>query len=256
MPSLFRIDKHSLTATSPSSVVKLPGFDDLVEREPEPEGEEERVVPEVEEDKEQQQIELKRQQLRELEIKITQARQEAEAIIAAANGEAERLAAQASARGYEEGMARAGEEALKEKEEANNRVESVVAALKKARDNVFSQVEGSVHDLALYLAEHIMKLELNRNDEAFLNIVRDTLSKVKYQSNIIVKVSKTEYERIFENHASGITRELKNSGVEIKQDLSLKSGECIVETEYGTINSGIKTQLKRIGYALEESITE
>jgi flagellar assembly protein FliH len=131
-------------------------------------------------------------------------------------------------------------------------VEDAVVALKNARNDIFEQVEESVKDLSLFIAEHIIKAEIDRNGELFINIVRDTLSKVQYQDNITVKVSKTEFEKLFSDPDSDIVTELRNSGVDVKQDMSLKSGECIVETEYGTINSSIQKQLSRMGFALRE----
>ncbi len=131
-------------------------------------------------------------------------------------------------------------------------MEDAVVALKNARNDIFEQVEESVKDLSLFIAEHIIKAEIDRNGELFINIVRDTLSKVQYQDNITVKVSKTEFEKLFSDPDSDIVTELRNSGVDVKQDMSLKSGECIVETEYGTINSSIQKQLSRMGFALRE----
>ena len=68
---------------------------------------------------------------------------------------------------------------------------------------------------------------------------------------MILKVSKHEYEYLFAKEEEYVT-ELRNSGITVKQDLSLQMGDCVIETEYGTIRSGVRTQLKRMGYALRE----
>lgn len=252
MPSLFRIDKNSLTANKmdSSSVVKLPGFEELMEQNGDELDEE---WEDIDEEQKDNIIDEKEQQIKQLEQQIAEAKGGAEKIITKAQIDTQRLTEEAAQRGYEEGYNQAAASVRQEQEQDHQRVEDAVIALMNARQEVFSQIEHSVLDLSLFLAERIIKIELEKNDEVFINIVRDTLSKVQYQNNIIVNMSKAEYERIFADDGSDIAVELKNSGVEVRQDLSLKSGECIVETEFGNINSGIRTQLKRLGYALEES---
>ncbi len=257
MPSLFRIDKNSLIAESlnKASVVELPCFEDMIEQNREDTGEAEEDAPR-EKDERQTRVELLQQQTERLERQIEEARDQAKNIIAEAHKEAERIAEEALNKGYDEGYAQAMASARSEQESQQRQVEDVLMALRSAKDEIYSQMEDSVLDLSLFIAERIIKMELDRTDDAFINIVRDTLSKVQHQNNIIIKVSKAEYERIFAGGGSEISEELRNSGVEVKQDLSLKSGDCMVETEYGNICSGIRTQLGRMGYAMREELTE
>ncbi len=255
MPSLFRIDRNSLTADSldPASVVQLPGFEELIEQNS-PEPEDAQIFDN--ETEQETEIDIKQEQLEQLNRQIAEAQARASEIIEQANAEAQRLTEDAIRKGYEEGYNQAMASARQEQENAKRQMEDAVMALKQAKEEVFSQVEESVLDLSLYVAERIIKIQLDHGDEAFLNIVRSTLSSVQNQSNLVVNVSKLEYEQIFADQSSEIATELKSSGVEIKQDLSLKRGDCVIETEYGNINAGIKTQLKRLGNALEESRTE
>ncbi len=257
MPSLFRIDKNSLIAESlnKASVVELPGFEDMIEQNREDIGESVEDAP-PERDERQTRVELLQQQTERLEKQIEEAREQAKHILAEANAEAARVVEEAINKGYDEGYAQAMASVRQEQELQQRQVEDVVMALRSAKDGIYSQIEDSVLDLSLFIAGHIMKMELDRTDETFINIVRDTLSKVQHQNNIVIKVSKAEYERIFADQSAEISEELKNSGVEVKQDLSLQSGDCVVETEYGNINSGVRTQLKRMGYALREEVTE
>ena len=69
----------------------------------------------------------------------------------------------------------------------------------------------------------------------------------------MLRLNKKEYDRFFRDGKNEYAELLKNSGVEVRQDMSVDSGECVVETEYGTLRSGVKTQLERIRSALEQS---
>ncbi|HBU12269.1 MAG TPA: hypothetical protein DEB31_05935 [Clostridiales bacterium] len=257
MPSLFRIDGNVLAADGdkPESVVELPGFEELIEHngtEPvELSKTEQEDLPEGELDE----AAKKQLALKKLEEKVEAAKKQADDILEQARMKAQQLEEDAQKKGYEDGYAQASASVREEQVKESQLVESVVLSLGRAREEIFDQIEQSVKDFALFIAEQIIKMKLDEGDEAFLNIVRDTLSKVRYQHDIIVNVSKAEYERLFADQDSEIVKELKNSGVEVRQNLTLKSGECVVETEFGTINASIKTQLSRLSRALEEGST-
>ena len=114
-------------------------------------------------------------------------------------------------------------------------------------------MEDSVLDLSLCIAEKVVKETLDRNDKVFLNIVMDTLSSVREQSNIVLKVSKKEFELFFADDSDEFTALLKSSGIRVKQDISVESGECVIETDFGAIRSGIRMQHERITDALYEA---
>lgn len=266
MPSLFRIDRNSLTAdgAKPTSVA-LPGFQDLIKlkqtavqkTQEEPEVETPKEDPllaqkAAELQKWEQEIAAKRQELDDVQRQIDELRAQAGGIIEEAQQSSDEIRKAATEQGYNEGYQEAQERASVEAEEAKRKTEDAIMSLKSATDTVYEQVSDSVLDLALFIAEQIIHTELDRNDKAFLGLVRETLTKVKNQNHIVLRVCKDEYERLFADPNSDIVKELKNSGVEIRQDLSLKSGDCIVETQFGTINAGIRTQLKRLSGVLTE----
>lgn len=265
MPSLFRIDRNSLTAdgAKPTSVA-LPNFQDLVKlkqsavqkkQEEEPALEVPKEDPIIaqraaEIQKQEQALEAKKQELAEVQRQIDELRSQATGIIEDAQKSADSIKKEATEKGYEEGYKEAQTQAAAEAEEAQRKTEDAIMGLKSATDTVYDQVSDSVLDLALFIAEQIIHIELDRNDEAFLGLVRETLTKVKNQNHIVLRVSKDEYERLFADPHSDVVTELKNSGIEIRQDLSLQSGDCIAETQFGTINAGIKTQLKKLSGVL------
>lgn len=264
MPSLFRIDRNSLTAdgVKPTSVA-LPGFQDLVKLKQTAvqQKQEETVVEEPAEDpqlqkkaeelkRQEQAIAVKKQELAEVQRQIDELRAQAAGIVDEAQKNADQIRKDATEKGYNEGYKEAQGRAQVEAEEAKRQTDDAIMSLKSAADTVYEQVSDSVLDLALFIAEQIIHVELDRNDQAFMGLVRETLTKVKNQNHIVLRVSKDEYERLFADPNSDVVQELKNSGIEIRQDLSLKSGDCIAETAFGTINAGIQTQLKRLSSAL------
>ena len=247
---MFRIDKHTLTAedTYLAEAVELPTLEDLVELVSAAREEE---IREEQEEPDASPEEKKQSELARLEAEIEKAKKQAELIIAGAQEQAEQIRRDAQAQGYQDGLAGAAETAATERQREKEAAEQALVTLVHAKEQLMEGIEESVLDISLYIAEDIVKQKLDQSEEAFLNVLSDTLSKVQSESDMILKVSKHEYEYLFAKEEEYVI-ELRNSGITVKQDLSLQKGDCVIETEYGTIRSGVRTQLKRMGYALRE----
>lgn len=252
MPSLFRIDKSSINQDNieKANMVVLPGFEDVVARNDQ--------LKEKEETEAEQPVEVgetpeerSRRELAEIKAEIAQAKLEKERILKEAAQEAEGIAEAARQKGYKDGFDAAQASLMAQQIEEQRKIEDAVVALRDAREEIFTGIKDSVLDLSLFIAEYIIKTELDKNDEIFLNIVMNTLLTLKNQTNLTIRVSKEEYERFFSDPNSEIVRELSGSGIAVKQDIALSAGDVVVDTEYGTINAGIKTQLKRLSHALD-----
>lgn len=254
MQSLFRIDRNSVTAAGKKdNVVVLPCFEDMIAHndtkldETSVSEEENSHVPKSAEEK-------LRNELQKLNQEIEDAKLKAQQILSQANDEAEQLIMKAHKQGYEAGFAEASASLMQAHQSEKELFDTTIAALRDAKQTVFSEIEDSVLDLALFIAERIIGIELERTDEVYLNIIKNTLSELKNETDITIKVGKDAFEKFFIDPQNEFVLELKNSNVEIRQDLRLECGECVVETEYGTISSGIQTQLKRLGYALNSEM--
>lgn len=262
MHSLFRIDKNSLPANNAKTagVAVLPGFDDMIAHhetkveEQAPVAETEAVEPaKPKRDPLEEAVTAKRAELDAMTKQVDAAKKQAEQLVADARSEADGIRDAARQEGHAEGVAQAQAAVAAERQSEKMAVEDSLVTLSRAKDEIFSQLEESVLDLSMYIAERIIKTEVAKNDEIFVNIVKNTLKRLKNQTEITIKVGKEEYEKLHGEAGQEFMQELSNSGINIKQDLALDNGDLVVETEYGTINAGIRTQLKRLGYAMREA---
>jgi flagellar assembly protein FliH len=259
MSSLFRIDKNSIIAqeSKTAGFVVLPRFEEMIqktEKETTQPKEEEEQGPAAEagEKKKEDELEKKKRQLASVQKQIEQARAEAAGIIEQAKQEAQELKQQAVKEGFHSGYAKAQAEAAQARKSEKQTAAEAIEFLAAAKDSLYAEMENGVLDLAKFIAEHIIKTELRENDEAYKNIVRNLLTTLKNQSSIVLKTSKEDYERFFSKPDSDIAQELANAGIRVVQDMNLRSGDCQVETEYGCVNAGVKTQLNRLEYALKQ----
>lgn len=250
MSSFFRIDRALLqnqeTNISKIDTVATPVLGDVITELPEPANEPEGDMPdgaEGELEKIAAQIRTKEQELEEIQKKALEAEEHRQAILSQTEKDAEQIKANAKEEGYQEGWKQAESELEKEKAMLNKDFASAVATVSHAKETIFREVGESVLDLSMCIAKKVIKKEIEDDSGIYMNIVKDLLEKVKNCSDITLKVNKKEYDEFFSSDQEQFASLLKSSGVSIKPDLAVESGECMVETEFGTLRSGIQTQL-------------
>lgn len=255
--SLFRIDRNSIIAqdSGTASFVVLPRLEDMMQK-----LEKESVLQKIEKEILEEQpiddsidaeLDLKSRQLERLHVQIEEEKQKAARFIEDAKEEAQRLYEKAVNEGFKAGYAKAQSQASAERNAEKQALTGALKSLTAAKNALYDEMEGGLLDLARCISEHIIKTELQGNDEVYKNIVRNLIVTLKNQSNIILKVSKSEYEKFFTDPTGDLATEINSSGIRVVQDMSLKSGDCFVETEFGYVNAGIKTQLNRLEFALK-----
>lgn len=255
--SLFRIDRNSIIAqdSGTSSFVVLPRLEDMMQRlEKESnvlQNLEEEILAEESGDDIDTELAFKQQLLEKLQVQIEEEKQKAVRFIEEAKEEAQRLYEKAVNEGFKAGYAKAQSQAAEERRSEKETLTGALKSLLAAKDALFDEMEGGLLDLARCISEHIIKTELQGNEEAYKNVVRNLIMTLKNQSNIVLRVSKIEYEKFFADPTGDLAAEINSSGIRVTQDMSLQTGDCFVETEYGYVNAGIKTQLNRLEFALK-----
>jgi flagellar assembly protein FliH len=166
---------------------------------------------------------------RKAEIEITQA--ELDARIARERADAVREMQQSLKRDFEERLLAAREPLV-----------AAIQGFEKQRDEYFAKVEAEVVQLALAIAAKILHREAQVDPMLVAALVRIAMESMSEGSKVTVRVSpeKTEdWRQYFANTASA-------SRVEIAEDASLTTGDCLVETELGAANFGLDAQLKEV----------
>lgn len=180
---------------------------------------------------------------------IAEARAEAERIIQAAEEEAHEKSIQimeeARNAGYQEGLENAEmqyDELLREA--AAVREDAIVFY-----ENTIRNMEAEIIELVLSIAKKVIADEINIDKEKILYLIRDAISRSSEKDNLVLKVSPEDYDFVLSSREK-LMEMVDNLGeFEIKKDFAMKSGGCIVESQYGCIDAGIRTKMK----ALEEA---
>jgi flagellar biosynthesis/type III secretory pathway protein FliH len=87
-----------------------------------------------------------------------------------------------------------------------------------------------------------------------MSLIKNTLRQITTEGKIVIRVGPEEYERFFSSGAATIDLD---SGVTVSatviKDLSMEEGDLIVDSDEGTINGGINSQLEYVKIAFERA---
>lgn len=166
---------------------------------------------------------------------VEAAQRQAAQLLRTAEGERDALVAKAREEGFQEGLAEA------------------TAILVRARQEHRALVADAEHDavrLALAVAEKIIGRALELDRELLLSMVAQAAEGVRHHRELVVRVHPEDVELLRASRrklmdAMGRTREIA-----VREDPEVQRGGCIVETEGGTVDAQLGTQLKAMEQAL------
>lgn len=196
----------------------------------------------------------------EAEELVAAARQEAAALVAAAEEQAVAIRREAYEEGYQQGFAEGqarGEEAGLEQAagaiaEAASRAENMLALARQQAVEALQAAERQLVDLALAVAGKVLAREVTENPMVVLPIVQAALAKVQDQEQITVRVNPANYDFVLAARPELQAALAGDVALTVAADSSLKEGDCVVETPFGTVDARIDTQLELVTAALRE----
>ncbi len=149
------------------------------------------------------------------------------------------LLANARAEGIAEGERRAGAAIEETLTEERKRIADAVSAFQQERSEYYSKVEVELVHFALAIAARVLHREAQVDRMVVAGLVKITVAKLQEGSRVVVRVRPEE---------SGSWRHYfrDSSNIQILDDASLEPRDCVLETELGTTQLGLDSQLKEI----------
>jgi flagellar assembly protein FliH len=145
-------------------------------------------------------------------------------------------------RGFTEGKAAGRQEMSTQIEAMNNKLARTIEELTGLRQRFRHEAEEDVVALALATARRILHRELTVEPEALLGLVKAALEKIELREVQRVRVSRED--------APMVQQCLEKMGlphrVEVIADPSLERGAAILDSNRGTLDASIETQLAEI----------
>jgi flagellar assembly protein FliH len=121
-------------------------------------------------------------------------------------------------------------------------VAAALAGFETQRCEYFARVEAEVVQLALAIAAKILHREAQVDPMLVAALVRMTIEKMREGSSVTVRVGAGRAKRWKEYFAG----QASVAHVAVIEDADLNDQDCVLETELGSANFGLDTQLKEV----------
>lgn len=162
-------------------------------------------------------------------------KKEAEALLNRVQEEMEKKKKQGFEEGREEGLAQVSE---------------LLFAAIDTKEKMFQGVESDAVKLVYDIAEKVLGTELQQRETAILDLIREALH-VAVGQKIVILVNPQDYDKIKNTQTSLIQALDSSKTIQIRMDEKVKPLGCLIETEIGTIDAQLETQLGAIKKALD-----
>lgn len=180
-----------------------------------------------------------------LKWRVLDARAEARRVVAEAGREAEDIRREAQAAAVESREA-ARREGL---EEALGELSEHLLAARETRDNALAEVERDVLLLAVRLAEKIIGREIERDDRTLADIVSAALRHARQHEMLTVRINPADLPAV-QSYRDRLDPTGRARFLDLIPDPRVAHGGCVIESESGTINAQLDTQLRVLERAL------
>lgn len=172
--------------------------------------------------------------IEEARLEAGRIKKDAESILRKVGEEMER----AKKEGFEAGK----DEGLKE-------VTELLVSANHSKEKMFEGVERDLVKLAYDIAEKIIGRDLSERESAVVDLVKQALHAAMGEK-IVVLVNPNDVDVIKKNQASLMQVLDTSKTIQIRADEKVHPKGCLIETEIGTIDAQLDTQLEAIRKAL------
>lgn len=152
--------------------------------------------------------------------------------------------------GREEGYKVGYKEAKQKCQELLNRIEEVLAEAKKEKERIAQKAQEEMSEeiveLAIMAAKKIVKTEITSNRNIIIQNIKEALNKIQTHGKVTIRVnlSDLQYLQDIKDDFLSLATGLKE--IEFKEDPNIDPGGCKIDTNLGTIDATISTQMEKL----------
>lgn len=151
-------------------------------------------------------------------------------------------------RGFQEGLA--------ERTALLQKIQEILKLAAKRREEILKAAEREIVELAILVAKKIIKREMREDSGIALANVKEALKKLTSKEEITIRLNVEDIEMLT-HHKDEFFREVKGlEGINFKEDSGIERGGCRIDTDFGSIDATISTQLDEIRERLLEKAKE
>ncbi len=164
----------------------------------------------------------------------------------------EKNVAEARKEGYERGHTDGYESGRQEVQRLIDRLHIIVERTLDRRKSVLEETEQQIVDLVLLISRKVVKIISENQRNVIMSNVVHALRKVKGRGDVTVRVNISDLELTTEHVQDFIAAVESVKNINVAEDSTVDKGGCIIETDFGSIDARISSQLAE----LEQKILE
>ncbi len=169
---------------------------------------------------------------------VYDAKSEAAKIVADAHAEAEQIREDARVAGRAEGKAE---------------VAALLTRGRREQDRRVAASEDQIRTLAVRIAERILRRELTLDPHSVVGIAKAALQEARGRHDFVLRVHPEDVGALDAEKPGLLARLSVSAHILVRADESITRGGCVVESEVGTVDARLETQLAAIARALAEA---
>lgn len=183
---------------------------------------------------------------------IIESKKQAEEIIAESEKHKSEVEKQARDEGFSIGREDGFKEGSAEVERLISRLHLIIEKTMDKRQDILASTEQQVVDLVLLMTRKIVKVISENQRNVVISNVVHALRKVKGRGDVVIRVNLADAALTTEHIKNFLSSVETVKNITVVEDLSTDPGGCIVETDFGSIDARIASQL----HELEQKILE
>lgn len=176
---------------------------------------------------------------------IENAENEAKKIVENANHEAVTVLNASSIEGYRKGVSLANEKTEEIIRSAKTKAAGIIEKMKENSDEIINSLEDDMINLSFDIAKKIIDVELDRNDDVLVSIIKNALGKFKSDTNTKIVMQAQDLAKLDEDIIKSAIND-KSTNIEFMSGSEMKKGDLIIETERGSVDAGVNSQFVKI----------
>lgn len=152
--------------------------------------------------------------------------------------------------GFEEGFRKAMAENQGEMDRFRNQIAATIRAAETARRELLEQADADLARLSIAIAEKILNRQIQIDPEALQGLTRSALERLSGKTVQCVRIHPADrgaVEAALASHSS-------KCAIRVEADASLARGALLFDTDYGTLDGSINTQLEEIENGLVDRL--
>jgi len=139
---------------------------------------------------------------------------------------------------------------------ALERLEQAVVLLRAQGERLAEQARSDALELAFMIARKILEREIHTDPVALLSLIRSAITRAGEANQITIRLSASDADALRLAGHDLASQAFSLAKVSIVADPNLSAGDCIVETNLGTVDGRLSTRLAEMRETVETAIEQ